>query len=434
MNARHHHHAHEGELQQKRAELAALAARRAEAGSVLKGLRDELARFEQRYDQALGRRMAELERLEAEVSRRTGLWKWEDRPADNPFSGGWDHAFSGESDDHDGDAPEKAEPQDIKALYREVAKTIHPDLAGPGPSKVVRHELMSRANRAYAEDDRRTLQEILRKWRRAPDPDGGDGGWDLGRFTRQIARERQEIRTALARVENLKGSYVWRFKLRVEQSLARGVDLFAEMAAETDLDIARARRRLASLQGEKPAEPAKKASPQYRKLCFPELPCGTLFLRDRRSLNYIHWQRLGEALGPLDIEVDKAVRLDVREDAPAKLYRMQSLRPDDLQSLFLYEVGDDDLDAIAHLTGLEELYLSGERLSDGALRRIAALKGLKRIYLYQTGISDYGLRHLLHLPGLKGLTSSGNGITDQGLAGFQEAIPGVKTVSFKWER
>ena len=99
-------------------------------------------------------------------------------------------------------------------------------------------------------------------------------------------------------------------------------------------------------------------------------------------------------------------------------------------------VGSDrasDLDSIMHLTGLEELYLSGPRLTDAALSGISSLTNLKRIYLYQTVITDRGLVHLQRLPGLKGLTSSGNGITDEGLAVFQKAIPGVKTVSFPWK-
>jgi hypothetical protein len=39
-----------------------------------------------------------------------------------------------------------------------------------------------------------------------------------------------------------------------------------------------------------------------------------------------------------------------------KLSQLQKLKPYDLQSLFLYDVCDSDLNSILHLTGLEELY------------------------------------------------------------------------------
>jgi hypothetical protein len=318
---------------------------------------------------------------------------------------------------------------ELKALYREVAKTIHPDLAGPGLADTLRHELMAKANRAYAEDDRCTLQEILRNWRRLPDQGKGDGA--IAGVIRQMARERQEIRAVSAKVAELKGSYVWRFKKRVAANLAMGVDLLADMVADTDLEIDRALRRLAALTDQKPQKSYEKK--QKKSLSFPDgLGCGIVYLRDRASISYHDWKEGGVARGLLEVDVDRAVRLDIKERAG--LSSLERLRPDDLHSLFLYGVGDADLDGISHLTGLEEVYLSGVRLTDGALSRLSLLRKLKRIYLYQTDISDRGLSHLLYLPDLRALTSSGNRITDEGLAAFRLATRGVKTVSFNWKR
>jgi hypothetical protein len=291
----------------------------------------------------------------------------------------------------------------------------------------------------------------LKNWRGSPGSrEGNDVAAELIRVIRSIARERQEIQAVNATVEELKESYVCRFKLRVDRNLAMGSDLFAEMVAAADLNIARALRRLAALKGARMQESARKPSMgswqaredwqsresrESREICFPaEDFRGTVYLRDRTSLNYSQWKKLGPANGCFEIDSEKAVRLDVKAHTAVNFTQMQKLKPNDLQSLFLYEVADSDLDNIAHLTGLEELYLSGPRLTDAALRGISSLTNLKRIYLYQTVITDHGLVHLQRLPGLKGLTSSGNGITDQGLALFQKAVPGVKTVSFPWHR
>jgi hypothetical protein len=424
------------ELKQKSAELAALRARHADADSVLQQLRGDIARFEQHYDRILGHRIAELERIEAEITRLAGYGRWDYQRGQSSFFEAWDETFRRDDTSEAAPPPSDFETEDIKALYREVAKTIHPDLVGAGPAKSIRHELMTRANRAYAEADSRTLQEILRTWRRSPDHEAQaeECGSELARLIRLIAKERQEIRTANAQAEDLKTSYIWRFKKRVEASQAIGIDLLADMVADAELDIARALRRLTALQGQRPQEPVKKPVKQKRKVFFPELvSCGTVHLRDRASVNYGHWRKFAEASGCLEIDVDQAVRLDIKVQAAAKLRHLRELKSDDLQSLYLYDVCDADLDSIAHLTGLEELYLSGPGLTDAALSRISSLRNLKRIYLYQTNISDKGLSHLLYLPGLSGITSSGNEITDAGLACVQMAT-GVKTVSFDWNR
>jgi len=434
------------ELEQKRYELAALRARHVAARAALQRLRDEIAQFERDYDRTLGRRMAELERIEAEIARLGGPRAETDARfesgASGQGSGGFEQSRAGAARDSGAagarEGAWKSEVQDIKSLYREVAKAIHPDLACAGPAKLVRHELMSKANRAYADLDRRTLQEILRKWRVSHGlAEDGAGRDELARLVGEISRERQALGAVDEMVAELRGSYACRFKLRADAGLAHGSDLFADLLAVADLNIARALRRLAALKlkGEKPQGPLAKRPRQCRNLCFPAgLSCGTLYLRDRTSVSYNRWQQVGPAIGSIEIDCDKSVRLDVKERAATGLAWLRQLKPYDLQSLFLYDVCDTDLDSIVHLTGLDELYLSGPRLTDSALSAISSLVNLKRIYIYQTGISDSGLVYLKSLPSLTGLTSSGNSITDAGLAGLERAIPRVKTVSFQWKR
>lgn len=435
----------EVELEQRRAELASLRAQHAEAAAVLKQLREEIAGFERSYNETLGRRMAELERVEAEITRLSGAYVAnETEPEDQEnFLDGETYSRGRSFSEKSGAAGRgvkgrvwRAEEQDIKALYREVAKAIHPDLAGDGPGDL-RHELMLKANKAYAEDDFRTLKEILRSWRRQhPDrPAPADTVTELARVKQQIAEEVQAIRDVNAQVEQLRASYVCRFKLRVDESLAAGCDLVSDLIAAADLNIARALRRLAALKGDKARAAAAGRTRHRRTLRFPDdTCCGTLYLRDLGSADFSQWKKAGPAIGAVEVYVDQAVRLDVKEKGGGGLKQLQGLAPGDLQALFLYQVSDADLDSIVHLAGLEELYLCGEGLTDAALLSISSLTNLKRIYLYQTAISDRGLVYLQGLQGLRGLTSSGNSITDEGLAIFQQAIPGVKTVSFKWGR
>ncbi|MBJ6723766.1 molecular chaperone DnaJ [Geomesophilobacter sediminis] len=414
------------ELENKLNELVSLRERNAQVREQRRQLQEEIRRFEKVYQRTIGKRIAELEQLEAEIARYTGVSEMEfereesvsassDRPGDKADAGA-DLA--------------RAEEQDIKALYREVAKAIHPDLA-QDEDRAERHELMSKANQAYAEDDHITLKAILRDWQASADQvQGDDIASELIRVIRLIARERDELRVVHAEIDELRNSYICRLKLRVDTDLAKGSDLFADLCAAADLNIARAKRRLSLLKGEREVQVTRRTQAQTRTLCFPlETPCGVLYTRDRTSISFNQWKRVGQARGPVEVGVNEAVRLDVKEHASARLPLLRDMDPDALQAIFLYEVSDADVTEIVHLTGLEELYLSGSRLTDGALSDLAPLTNLKRLYLYQTQVTDQGLLHLQRLSGLQGLTCSGNQVTGEGLAFIERSMPGMKTVN-----
>jgi hypothetical protein len=127
-----------------------------------------------------------------------------------------------------------------------------------------------------------------------------------------------------------------------------------------------------------------------------------------------------------------AVRLDVRGDLTRDLRFLKALQPEDLQSLFIYEVTDTALEFITHLASLEELYLSDSAVTDQGIGKLAELQNLKRIYLYHVNLTDAGLMALYGLRNLAQLTCSGTMISDAGLARLQKVIPGVKTLSFPW--
>jgi hypothetical protein len=413
----------EPELRQKRIELDALRARHEELRLNLERLRQQVIEFERGYDDTLGRRMAELERIEVEIRMLGGSWSREDE------SDSYRHSSVKPPAAHQW----RSETQDIKTLYREVAKAVHPDLVPAGAAQEDRNKLMSKANQAYANNDRRALQDILRNWREVP---ANRAQGELASLERQIADERHAVRVMSEKVEELKNSFACRFNFKTGADCA-GATLLAEMIHAVELQIDRALARLSALKLARARDsqqpPAHDQKPK-RKLEFPDdFPCGVIYVRDRMSLNYSQWRRVGAARGSVQVPADQAVRLDVKVQA-GTLSHLRSLRSDDLLSLFLYGACDADMYSIAHLTGLEELYLSGAGLTDAALRCISPLANLKRIYIYQTGISDTGLGYLQHFPRLTALTSSGNSITEAGLAGFERAIPRIKTTSFQWKR
>lgn len=57
----------------------------------------------------------------------------------------------------------------VRKLFRDVAKTIHPDLARDDDTRDRRHTLMIEANRAYALGDEARLRSILDAWQNSPE-------------------------------------------------------------------------------------------------------------------------------------------------------------------------------------------------------------------------------------------------------------------------
>lgn len=424
------------ELDRKRSELDRLQGQLAEQERNFLAHKNEIRMFEQLYEEIMGVRIAELEDLEWQLNGLLG----EARVSEEADPAACDEAFThfqhltdllDDDAEADGDLPRKT----LKSLYREVAKAIHPDLASDDEERRRRQELMAAANQAYETGDRAALEDILCDREQGPDMVAGlDVAIDLVRVIRQIARVQQNIHAVRRQITELKATDIYSFKQRVDEALADGIDLLAEMAAAIDLNIARTRRRLAVLRGDSEAGEELNTHPlETRIIRFPqEHSCGTLYVRGGGSADYRDWQRLGNARGVREVFLDKAVRLDVKGTTETEVRFLDALKPDDLQALFLHDVDDGALPHLAHFSGLQELCLSNTRISDEGLRLLAGLRGLKRLYIYHTAISDAGLHNLTSLNWLKWLTCSGTYITEEGLNRFRQAMPECKAVSFKW--
>lgn len=427
------------ELAKKRRELAELLDEQSLIERELAAIKAEIRVFENSYQQMLGSRIAELEQLEWQISGLLGTGEAGEEHHKYFHTTEQQHSKSrtGKTPllDDDPDNTGILEEKSLKSLYREVAKTIHPDLAGDDHERFRRQELMATANLAYQQGDRSRLQALLKEWRLGPETSRGlDIGAELIRLIRQIAYTRQHIKELRRRTEELRQSDIYRFRQRVDDSLVDGIDLLAEMAATVDLDIAKARKRLALLQGvPEPVEERGVPPLESRVVRFPaRKSCGTLYIRPVSSADYRDWQQLGAAKGVREVPLDKALRLDLRGNSVGEIAFLESLKPDDLQALFLYDVGDEALSRICRLTDLQELYLSNTGVTDSGLTHLHCLTRLQRLYLYHTGITDAGLPNLYPLTWLRWITFSGTGVTEQGLGELRANLPECKVITFKW--
>lgn len=205
--------------------------------------RIELQQLQDRYLSEIGPLYRELIGIEndlIELEIKAGL-----RPAPEPSD---QEAESRGDEDLDGPCgAHGAMPDALKRAFRDVARTIHPDLAMDEPSRLRRHSLMAEANRAYAERDADRLRLILHRWEHSVDEAGdiepGDGPDAVRRKIAAVEVRLAEIDLEFA---DLDRSAIAGLQDRISETRRQGWDLFAGMIAQLQSDIRRATSRLAA--------------------------------------------------------------------------------------------------------------------------------------------------------------------------------------------
>jgi DnaJ-domain-containing protein 1 len=210
------------ELQRKSAELATLETELVQGELDLTTLHAELQNFDREYQQIIGTRYTELDRIEEQISEYM--------------------AYLESSTDF-------TPSEDLKKLYREVAKRIHPDLTTDPVEKVRRQELMIAANQAYEAGDMEALKAILHSWESSPESVKGEGVVaELIRVIRKISQCRERLCGIKQEFEAVKKTELYELKYRSDLAKEVGQDLLADMAQELDEQIRQAQTELQEIK------------------------------------------------------------------------------------------------------------------------------------------------------------------------------------------
>lgn len=146
-------------------------------------------------------------------------------------------------------APPRYTSDDVRKLFRDVAKAIHPDLTRDEGARDRRHSLMIEANRAYAQGDEEQLRWILQAWERSPEAvQGSDAGAMRARLERRIAQVEEQLEALASDLAALQDSPSWKLKAMVDEATARGKDLVVDMVRRLKRDIMVATNRLDALR------------------------------------------------------------------------------------------------------------------------------------------------------------------------------------------
>jgi hypothetical protein len=237
------------ELNRKREELGSIRAALAERELELADFRAQLKSFEGRYLRQVGVLYAELDDLDARVAEL-------EASLESSF-GARQRAERARKRAHEtheathGEASKAADfkpSADLKSLFREVAKRIHPDFAKDDAGRQRRTRLMAEANEAYSRGDAETLQRILDEYSESSDSVVGEGiGAELIRIIRQIAEAKKHIAVIEQELAALRASEIAKLRQDVEAAEQLGRDLLAELSVTVGEQVARARREYENL-------------------------------------------------------------------------------------------------------------------------------------------------------------------------------------------
>ncbi|GEJ59068.1 J domain-containing protein [Anaeromyxobacter diazotrophicus] len=234
--------------------LAGVVAEVVAAEAAVELLARELSAFEASWREATEAAFAELERAQRlgrrlqrlldELARLTGLARDGEPAADRrtapprPQAARRARARAGARDEERRAAPRAppgpdAAPEDLKTLYRRLARLLHPDLARGGPAERQRRsDLMAKANEAWRRRDRVAL-ELLAERLGAGEPGPLAELDDRARLA-HLARRTGAMEAALARLAGARAQLERSTEARLRADAARrreaGGDALAEAA------------------------------------------------------------------------------------------------------------------------------------------------------------------------------------------------------------
>jgi hypothetical protein len=234
--------AQDDDIEVLHARLVELQAILCERAAEIVKAKSDLAAFRIRYRRDVGQLHEELDELESAIAEAEL----------GEFSRRLESEVDGQStsvSDVRMDSAPRLTSDAVRKLFRDVAKTIHPDLARDEDTRDRRHTLMIEANRAYALGDEERLRSILSAWENSPEAvTGNDRESTRSRLARRIAQLDDELVACAGELADLHESPLWRLKSMVDEAQSRGKDLVQDMVRRLKRDITAARNRLDAMR------------------------------------------------------------------------------------------------------------------------------------------------------------------------------------------
>jgi len=244
----------ERELERKVNELKQYEHDLVEKETEYETLKLQLNQFEREYLRIIGTRMATLDGIEATILEIKARFATKNKKAKVEASKARERAEESSRIFDDDDIMDETIPrfeptEDLKKLYRDAAKMMHPDLTTDTEEKERRHIIMIEIIAAYKSGDAEKLQKLIREWQDNPDSvKGEDIGSRIIWFVRKIAQVQNRIDELDEEILSFKSSDLYVLWQRAEDIKSRGGNLLEDIASEYDQKIDDARHELQDIR------------------------------------------------------------------------------------------------------------------------------------------------------------------------------------------
>lgn len=211
-------------------------------------LAGELGAFRNRYYLRVGGLYARLDFLRAEIREIEARLNPEDEDAKAAAEEAREQADATCDEVNEAVEDDQIDFQpspELKQIYRQAAKLIHPDRARDEDDRQLRDRLMADINVAYGEGNADTIADLIAHYRdQLAAVDTDDIGTQLIRAIRSIAKTRERVAGLVSAIEGLKVSEWAKLKGEVEDGEARGEDPIGQLAEKIHTDILDAQKKL----------------------------------------------------------------------------------------------------------------------------------------------------------------------------------------------
>ncbi len=226
------------ELERLKCQLRILEDRLANEEVCLASLEAEYYAFQRKYLVAVGSLIAELDLVEAKIAELLFRLHPDQPMAEKQYDDAQEraHASAEEAQRATEIPPHKTTfhpSEDLKTLFREIAKRVHPDFAVSEEDRNFRNELMVEANKAYEEGDEEALRTLLMDSESLKSSDVQDHiELEISRIKRKIAQLDIRLRYVIDRQVKIRLSEMYLLKRKVEEAEMNGEDMLSQMAAQ----------------------------------------------------------------------------------------------------------------------------------------------------------------------------------------------------------
>ena len=164
-----------------------------------------------------------------------------------------------------------------------------------------------------------------------------------------------------------------------------------------------------------------------RTVTFPkDRSIGTLFVRDWHTTDDPFfsqgvWEEFGSAQGDVTVPAGQKLGVQMNQNAKENAPALANLNPNDLQALEVWDIDNDSMQAIAHLTALQWLFVyESLQLGDKGVERLSGFSSLEFIGMFDCGKLDISFATLKQLPNLAEIELGNTELTPCAIRGLNE--------------